>query len=260
MPEVTVDHNFNPFRETGTSGQARAPGKPVPTGWEVLYEGLEDPGEEVSEQSEWVVESETQTGSLFDPESLEGITEVLSIQVDRRYILTRVKSGLLLIDQHRAHQRVLYEKLLQNLSLKDPSSQTLLFPVNCELSPVESQVVEDMRESLLAMGFRFGACKESGLEITALPALIPESEAGIVLDGLIAQWQYQDSETGYSQGDRMARLLARSLAIRPGTPLDPVSRQALINDLFACKETERSPFNKTIHTTLRVEELEKKLN
>jgi DNA mismatch repair protein MutL len=171
-----------------------------------------------------------------------------------------VKSGLLLIDQHRAHQRILYEQFLQNLSLKEPASQTLLFPVECQLSPGDSQVVEDMREALLAMGFRFDSLKESGLEITALPALIPESKVGAVLDGLIAQWQYQDSETGYSEGDRMARLLARSLAIRPGAPLDPVSRQALINDLFACKETVRSPFNKTIHTTLSVEELEKRLH
>ena len=207
-----------------------------------------------------MVESDTQTGSLFEPESLEGINEVLSLQVDRRYILTRVKSGLLLIDQHRAHQRVLYEKFLQNLSLRDPASQTLLFPVNCELGPGELEVVEEMQESLLAMGFRFGTPKGSGLEITALPALIPESEAGAVLDGLIAQWQYQDSETGYSEGDRMARLLARSLAIRPGVPLDPVSRQALINDLFACKEPDRSPFNKKIHTTLSVAELENKLH
>jgi DNA mismatch repair protein MutL len=260
MPDVAVDPGFNPFREAGTSRPARVPGKPIPTGWEALYEDLEGPGEEVGEQSEWVVESDPQTGSLFEPESLEEINEILSLQVDRRYILTRVKSGLLLIDQHRAHQRVLYEKLLQNLSLKDPASQTLLFPVQCELSPGEFQVVEDMRESLLAMGFRFGTPKGSGLEITALPVLIPESEAGAVLDGLIAQWQYQDSETGYSEGDRMARLLARSLAIRPGKPLDPLSRQALINDLFACKETERSPFNKKIHTTLTVEELERKLN
>jgi DNA mismatch repair protein MutL len=206
-----------------------------------------------------VVESDARTGSLFGPESLAGINEVLSLQVDQRYILTRVKSGLLLIDQHRAHQRILYEQFLQNLSLVEPASQTLLFPVNCELSPGELQVVEDMRESLLAMGFRFDSPKESGLQVTALPALIPESEAGAVLDGLIAQWQYQDSETEYSEGDRMARLLSRSLAIRPGTPLDPVSRQALINDLFACKEPERSPFNKKIHTTLSVEELEKKL-
>ena len=260
LPEVTVDRNFNPFSEAGTFRPTSAPKKQSPGGWEALYEGLKDPGGEVSEHSEWVVESDTPAGSLFESESLEGLNEVFSLQVDRRYILTRVKSGLLLIDQHRAHQRVLYEKFLQNLSLKDPASQTLLFPVDCELSPGELQVVEDMRESLLAMGFRFGIPKGSGLEITALPALIPESEVGAVLDGLIAQWQYQDSETGYSEGDRMARLLARSLAIRPGVPLDPVSRQALINDLFACKETEKSPFNKTIHATLTVGELEKKLH
>jgi DNA mismatch repair protein MutL len=260
MPEVTVDRDFNPFSDPGSGRAAKPPyKKSSPGGWEALYEGLDGPAGEVSEQSQWVVESDARTGSLFGPASLEGINEVLSLQVDQRYILTRVKSGLLLIDQHRAHQRVLYEKFLQNLSLVEPASQTLLFPVSCEFSPGQLQVVEDMRESLLAMGFRFESLKESGLEITALPSLIPESEVGTVLDGLIAQWQYQDFETEYSEADRMARLLARSLAIRPGTPLDPVSRQALINDLFACKETERSPFNKKIHSTLSVEELEKKL-
>ena len=259
MPEVEVDQNFNPFSEARTSRPPKPYKKSIPGGWEALYEGLDESDGEVSEQSQWVVESDARTGSLFESGVLEEINEVLSLQVDQRYILTRVKSGVLLIDQHRAHQRVLYEKFLQNLSLVEPASQTLLFPVNCEFSPGELQVVEDMKESLFAMGFRFESPKESGLEITALPSLIPESEVGTVLDGLIAQWQYQDFETEYSEGDRMARLLARSLAIRPGAPLDPVSRQALINDLFACKETERSPFNKKIHTTLSVEELEKKL-
>ncbi|MDX1333384.1 MAG: DNA mismatch repair endonuclease MutL [Robiginitalea sp.] len=260
MPQVTVDRNFNPFSESASPRPGRSQNKSIPGGWEALYEGLADPVGEVGEQAQWVVESEVRPGSLFEPESLEGMKEVLTLQVDQRFILTRVKSGLLLIDQHRAHQRVLYEQFLQNLSQAEPASQTLLFPVNCGLSPGELQVVEEMRESLLAMGFRFDSLKESGLEITALPALIPESEVGSVLDGLIAQWQYQDSQTEYSEADRMARLLARSLAIPPGTPLDPVSRQALINDLFACKESERSPFNKKIHTTLSVAELENKLH
>ncbi len=259
MPEVTVDRNFNPFTESGSSRAARPLKKSASAGWEALYEGLQDPTGEVGEQSEWVVESASHSGSLFDAEGLSGSGEVLSLQLDRRYILTRVKSGLLLIDQHRAHQRILYEKFLQNLSLTEPVSQALLFPVVCELNPGEFRVVEEMQESLLAMGFRFDIQK-SRMEITALPALIPESEVGSILDGLIAQWQYQDSDTGYSDGDRMARLLARSLAIRPGTPLDPVSRQALIHDLFACKETQRSPFNKKIHATLSVDELEKKLH
>jgi DNA mismatch repair protein MutL len=260
MPEITVDRNFNPFSETGSSGSAKPFKKNIPGGWEALYEGLEAPSGNVGEQSEWVVESEVRTGTLFEQDSLRGINDVHSLQVDQKFILTRVKSGLLLIDQQRAHQRVLYEKFLQNLSLSEPTSQTLLFPVNCEFSSGEMQVVEEMLESLQAMGFRFGARRKSCLELVALPVLIPESEVGGILDGLIAQWQYKEGEAGYSEGDRMARLLARSLAIRPGMPLDPVSRQALINDLFGCKETEWSPFNKRIHTTLSVEQLEKKLD
>ncbi|TNF72033.1 MAG: DNA mismatch repair endonuclease MutL [Bacteroidetes bacterium] len=260
MPEVTVDRNFNPFSDTGSSGPTKTYKKALPGGWEALYEGLEAPAGEVGEQSEWVVESDVRTASLFEPDSLKGVNDVFSLQVDRKFILTRVKSGLLLIDQQRAHQRVLYEKFLENLSLSEPASQTLLFPLRCEFSPGEMQVVEEMFESLQAMGFRFGGRKKSSLEIIALPVLIPESEVAGLLDGLIARWQYQDGEMVYSEGDRMARLLARSVATRPGTPLDALSRQTLINDLFACRETQWSPFNKKIHTTLSVEELEKKLD
>ncbi len=88
---------------------------------------------------------------------------------------------------------------------------------------------------------------------------IPPAEAGHVFDELIANWQHHEAEAQFSEGDRLARLLSRVMAIRPGSALDATSRQALINDLFACKETALSPFNKKIHATLSVEELDKKL-
>ena len=259
VPEVTVDRNFNPFSESGPPGGKPSHTKPRPASWEALYEGLGEGMEKAGEPAPWVVESGVGSEPLFPTETLQGISEVVSLQLDQRYILTRVKSGLLLIDQHRAHQRVLYEQFLQNLSQQEPATQTLLFPVKLELSPADMHVLEDMQESLEAMGFRFGARAEGVLEITGLPGLIPESGVGRLLDGLIAQWQHQDAEAGYSEGDRMARLLSRSLSIRPGAPLDAASRQALINDLFACKEPGLSPFRKKIYATLTVEELEKKL-
>ncbi|MCO5725449.1 DNA mismatch repair endonuclease MutL [Robiginitalea marina] len=260
-PGVTVDRDFNPFAEPGSpSGRTGPVGKPVARGWEVLYEGLQEGGPAAREGLEWTVESDARDGTLFPGEALQDLGGIASFQIDRKYILTPVKSGLLLIDQHRAHQRVLYEQFLKSLSSGQPVSQALLFPLRLEFGPGEMQVLEGLREPMAAMGFRFGKQEGKSLEVVGLPAMIPESEAESVVDGLIAGWQRQEGEIGFSTADRMAKMLSRALAIPPGKVLDAPSRQALIHDLFACTETRRSPFDKIIHTSLTVEELEKKLH
>lgn len=259
-PRVAVDHNFNPFREGPVgSSPGKTYRKEAARGWEVLYEGLKEGKAQEGESETWIVESDPSPSSLFESETLEGLAEVVSFQIDRRYIVARMKSGLLVIDQHRAHQRVLYERFLENLSMKEPVSQVLLFPLRPDLGTVETELLTGMQDTLRAMGFTFGKSEDGGIEITAMPSLIPESEVAHVLDELLAEWQRHEGKTAYSEGDRLARLLARSLAVRPGHPMDASSRQALINDLFACTDSRISPFNKQIHFTLPVEEFEKKL-
>lgn len=259
-PGIEVDHNFNPFVENaGAVNKAKTYLKKEEGSWTALYEGLGGQQYQDGQDSHWVVESETAEAGLFQEDTMDSMTEVTSFQVDRKFILTRVKSGLLLIDQQRAHQRVLYEQFLESISRKEPASQTLLFPLDLSFDPMDLDILNDMQESLEALGFRMEANKETGIRISALPVLIPEAQVGTVLDELLTNWKEQGESSGYSEADRMARLLSRSLSIRPGRILDAASRQGLIDDLFACKESARSPFNKKIHTTLGVGELEKKL-
>ena len=263
LPQISVDRDFNPFAGGGGAGGRTGLSshrKAVSRGWEALYEGLGQETQLQEDTGEWVVESEARATPLFGSETMDSLSEVVSFQVDRRYILTRVKSGLLVIDQRRAHQRVLYERFLENLSRKEPVSQTLLFPVRPQLGPGETQVLLGMQDALRAMGFQLGSTDADGIEITAAPSLVPQGELASVLDQLIADWQVHEEETSYSEADRMARLLARTLAIRHGQPMDTSSRQALINDLFACRDAQLCPFNKPIHFTLSVEELEKRLS
>lgn len=260
IPRVAVDRNFNPFHNSpATTGSGFVSRKHKESSWEVLYEGLQGEENRAGEGKEWIVESGEREETLFEGDTLQSLTEVISFQVDRKYILTRVKTGLLLIDQRRAHQRVLYEKFLKNISGKEAASQALLFPIRPEFNRAEREVLEAMRGPMIAMGFRFAENTGGLHEITALPALIPESEVEKVLDGLIEHWQQHEGLGEYSAGDRLAKLLSQALSLPHGKVLDPFSQQALINDLFACKEAGLSPFNKRIHTTLTVEELENKL-
>ncbi len=260
VPQVEVDRNFNPFLEAGSSSVPRKNyTKGSGNSWTALYEGLGEGQYQEGAKTHWIVESDAAPEALFDEGALDSLSEIASFQVDRKYILTRVKSGLLLIDQQRAHQRVLYEQFLENISLKEPVSQTLLFPMKLPFDPAELEMLSEMSDSLKALGFNIEEGAEGEVAISALPVLIPDAEVGAILEELLATWRQPQGAEGFSEADRMARLLSRALSIRPGRILDTASRQALINDLFACKEPDRSPFNKKIHATFEVGELEKKL-
>ncbi|MGB5316328.1 MAG: DNA mismatch repair endonuclease MutL [Robiginitalea sp.] len=260
LPQVEVDRNFNPFREEATpSIQRKDSYKASGDSWTALYEGLGEGQYQEGAKTHWIVESDAPSEGLFDEGAMDALADVASFQVDRKFILTRVKSGLLLIDQQRAHQRVLYEQFLENISLKEPVSQTLLFPMKLPFDRGDLEILTEMNESMKALGFAMEEGSDGDVIISALPVLIPDAEVGGVLEELLTNWKQQLGTEGFSEADRMARLLSRALSIRPGRVLDTASRQALINDLFACKDPDRSPFNKKIHTTFGVDELEKKL-
>lgn len=263
VPGVTVDRHFNPFSEEGQaygSGLKRSRRQQEEeSGWNALYEGPEGiPGQEAS-GAQWIIESDPEQASLFAEGSRHDQGGIGMFQLGRKFILTRIKSGLLIIDQQRAHQRVLYERLLGNLTKKEPCSQVLLFPLEIELNPSEIHILKTMEDTLHGMGFRFGSWGSDRMQLTAMPEQIAEADARGIVEGLIAEWETHEEATHFSQGDRIAKALSRALSLRAGTLLEPESQQALVDDLFACKESGLSPFNEKIHTTLSVEELEKNL-
>ncbi len=261
QPHVTVDRSFNPFADPGTAPGGTRQGKREPrAGWEVLYEGLSGASDSGDQEAGLTIESESGSNTLFGQEATTAPDQSGIFQVGRKFLVTRIKSGLLLIDQHRAHQRVIYERLLRNTTRKEPVTQALLFPLELEFGTADWHVLDAMRDALGAMGFRFGKQGEQSVEITGLPVEVPESEAEAVLDGLIAGWQRHEGGDHFSQSDRVARALSRSLAVRHGVILEQQAQLELVNDLFGCKETGMSPFNKPIYRTLPMEELEKKLN
>ena len=257
-PRVEVDPTFNPFRTA--EPRAKTYAAPKAAGWEALYEGLPAVDLEESPPDTLVIPSDPQQGTLLDPEDRPAADQSGIFQVGRRFLLARIKSGAVLVHQHRAHQRILYEKFLRSTTGSESATQTLMFPLELELSPADRMVLTGMQESLADMGFRFSDAAGDTVSITGLPALVPESEAEAVLDGLIAHWEQHDGYTHFSQNDRMAKALCRSLAVPSGAVLEPEAQQALVNDLFACKEPAVSPFRKTVFITLSLEELEQKFN
>jgi DNA mismatch repair protein MutL len=258
-PVIEVDRSFNPFREeTQSRARAVAYKKEPVTSWESLYVGLESKGTKTQHDfSEVHFESEETTLSAFnDVNKVEHIQT--TYQLHNKYIVSTIKSGMLVIDQHRAHQRILYEDFLKNMTIKEGVSQQLLFPLQLHFSIQEIQIIEQLKEDLEHTGFVFSNFNKDIVEITGVPVGIPDSEVSIILEQLISDVENEVPDSNFSATDLLAKSMAKSLAIKTGQSLLKDEQEHLVNKLFACKEPNVSPTNRTTFITMSVDELDKK--
>ena len=261
IPQIQVDRTFNPFENIAPpkKGAQRAEyEKPTTDGWEQLYEGLrKDPGQ--GEESKITYESDQVTGNLFkDKSKASAKADSTTYQLQNKYIVTTIKSGMIVIHQHRAHQRVLYEELLKNITLASSVSQQLLFPLVLSFSPSELAIFLQLKEGLENTGFVFGGVKDEALEITGIPTAVTEAEVPIIIEQLLSDLENEVPDVGFSQTDALAKSMAKSMAVKSGEPLEASSREHLVNSLFACKEPTVSPSNKTTFISITSDELERK--
>ena len=260
FPMVEVDSAFNPFKEEKASRSAMkmAFKKEPVASWESLYVGLESKStKSPNDFSELQFESEEQTGDMFtDDKHAETIQN--TYQLHNKYIISNIKSGMLMINQHRAHQRVLYEDFLKQITIKESVSQQSLFPVETHFSPEEIEIIKDVRDDLEHTGFVFSNFTKNVIEITGVPINVPASEVSLIFEQLIADIQNEVPESNFSATDLLAKSMAKSLAIKIGQSLTALEQDHLVNSLFGCKEPNISPANKPTFITLTMDELDRK--
>ncbi|MEP2059082.1 MAG: DNA mismatch repair endonuclease MutL [Maribacter litoralis] len=260
IPQVVVDSSFNPFEATEKQSKGNISGgnykKPKVEGWENLYAGLETKVE--SNVSHLEFESEVVNSSIFDDEKETVEQSTTTFQLRKKFIITTIKSGMVVINQSRAHQRVLYEKFLKNITIKEAVSQQLLFPLTLSFSPGEMNILREIKDSLCTVGFVFGELNDDGVEIKGVPVLVVESEVQMIMEQLMSDFQQEVPGDSFSQSDMLAKTLAKTLSVKTGESLDEFSQVKLVNDLFACKETTLSPFNKKVYVTITENDIERK--
>jgi len=261
-PTVEVDRSFNPFQEEKTSGKSggfSAPyRKEAATHWESLYVGLESKGTKTTQDfSEIEMESQPENATLFN-ESNSVESAQSTFQLHNKYIISTIKSGMLIIDQHRAHQRILYEGLLKHTTIQEAVSQQLLFPLELQFSSSEMEFLQQLKEDLEHTGFVFSKFEDTQVEITGVPVNVPESEVSIILEQLISDVEQEVPDSNFSATDLLAKSLSKSLAIKTGQSLTNMEQEHLVNSLFACKEPSVSPSNRTTFITMSVDDFDKK--
>ena len=237
-PPIEVDSSFNPFKDSASNR------KPKMEQWEGLYSGIQSlPTEEVSS-----------THSLVEVPQATRVFQLFS-----KYIVCPLRTSMLLIDQSRAHQRILYERFLSAITTKKGISQQLLFPLTIELNPQQEEQFKSSYEILEALGFEIKHIEKS-IEVMGAPEHCPPSKIESVIETLLLENDKESENQHFSYADQVAKSMAQSLAIRPGETLKLEEQQRLLDDFFGCKETTVSPFNKQIFITLEKGEIEQKLS
>ena len=271
IPTIQVDGNYNPFAPEKPKAFSSFK-RPEPTAsWESLYVSLKHDTESIRGQdelpsfgndmqsggNEMQFESEAVTSSLFDDGDVEQAVN-RTYQIHKKYIVNPIKSGMVIVDQQRAHQRVLYERFLTNMTVQQAASQQLLFPLNLYFSSSEMELIHELKIALVNTGFVFEETASDHVVISGLPVNVTESEVSIVLEQLLGDLQDGIPDSSFSQNDSIAKSMARSLAVKTGTYLTEKEQENLVNGLFACKDPNVSPFQKPTFITMRVEDLDKK--
>ena len=262
IPAIEVDRSFNPFsedvdRKEKTTRQNTG-FKSAPTAsWESMYVGLESKGNNSqSDFSQVTFESESKDESIFNDSAIE--TRKTTFQLQHKYIVSTLKSGMLIIDQNRAHQRILYESFLKHITVKEATSQQLLFPLQLHFTPNETKIIDDLKSDLEHTGFAFSELNDKEIMITGVPVGVPESEVSIILEQLISDVENDVPDTNFSAADLLAKSMAKSLAIKNGQSLNSTEQEHMVNSLFACKEPNVSPTNRPTFITMAVDDIEKK--
>lgn len=257
QPHIEVDRDFNPFRneqETPSRNKSSFRIKQRQSDWEGLYSGLNS--DDMEDSLSVKFESEAVTGELFPTEE-DNIPSGI-FQVQKKYIVGALKEGMLIIDQHRAHYRILYEEFLKNITVKSSLSQQLLFPLILHFSNREIEMLIEIKDSLEQTGFDFSEINDEEVKINGIPNMVSESEVGTILDEVFAKLEQEVPDNEFKNTNRLAQTLAKSTAIKRGVSLSYKEQTSLINRLFACKEATVTPTEENIFIRLSADDLDKK--
>ncbi|MCU0433248.1 MAG: DNA mismatch repair endonuclease MutL [Bacteroidia bacterium] len=267
-PGIHVNPNYNPFAtesspSTTQGGKTSYNGSGLSTrdknnlaNWQELYDL--HTGTKNAEPS-FAPEPETsiQQHSAFDeePEQTKGIQVW---QIHDRYIVSTIKSGVIVIDQQRAHERILYERYLRSLEQHAASCQQILFPETVELPVRDAALLTQLLDSVNALGFDIRPFGPRSFVIHGIPAGTEEQDAQHLLTGMLADYQQTGHDVQLDTHAQLARALARQTAIRPGRSLSIAEMQTLTDELFATSLPAHAPDGKPALITFGLDELDKR--
>lgn len=265
-PKTTYNPDYNPFNTSAVppSSYSSKPSRD----WEQLYEGLEH-----HSSAQHIQKSYPDDGDYFTAASMEQpVTPTLydhseeaamgekssqHYQFKGRFILTSVKSGLMIIDQQRAHIRILYDQYLEQITRRQGASQGMLFPDIVQFPVSEVPVLQEIMEDLSYLGFELTDLGGGSYAINGIPSGIEGLNPVELIQSMVHTAMEKGGKVKEEVQSNLALTLAKAAAIVPGQVLTNEEMNGLVDGLFAVATPNYTPDGKTVLSVLQEDELEK---
>lgn len=270
QPRILFDPSYNPFAEEASGdggGQASSRGGTAPATGKLARPA--DP-EAQDTFPDFTIDPEREDfppetqGRLFasdrpQDEDPAPASDKRYTLINGRYILTHIKTGILLVDPLRAHWRILYEKFLRSVRSRGSLSQQILFPITLTLSPWQIPLFDQVKDELSSAGFHFEPRDGDTVRILGIPPGVGEGQAENLVFCVLDDYK-AERPTGEALEQNIARSLSRALRMSKPETLTQGEMETLISDLFECEEPSLSPNGKPTFVKIGLDELEKKFD
>ena len=251
VPKVKYNPDYNPFRNSSEAPRSSSPSNR----WEELYQNLQKP----SQETELFSSKMTLPDIQEEEEPTENVIEEKSpshYQYKGRYIMTAVKSGLMIIDQHRAHVRILFDRYQEQLKRSEAAAQKLLFPENLHCTTSEEVTLSKILPELQDLGFEISPLGGSTYAILAVPSGLEGLDMINLLRDMILSAQEKPTNLREEISRELALTMARKAAIPQGQVLNNAEMENIFNSLFSSSNPNYTPDGKNILCILKQNEIE----
>ncbi|MGQ1945758.1 DNA mismatch repair endonuclease MutL [Geofilum sp. OHC36d9] len=261
IPEVHFNPDYNPFNTGNNVTHNR---QSAPRNWESLYNGFEsEAGSEPDDfEAPETIVLPSRSNNIDMPQNNTSLNEAPEIsaayfQVKSRYILTPVKSGLMIIDQRRAHERVLYERFLNKIQTRKSTTQQLLFGEPLSFNAEETALLKDIKNDLAIFGFDIKE-ENNTFTVKGIPSEFENVNTAQLLENLLEAYKTGEVNPGEEVRQQLAAIMARNACMKYGETLTQEEMALLVGNLFSCQMAHYTPGGQTIISIIDNEELEKR--
>ncbi len=245
IPHEEFNPDFNPFEEDKINDPRGDAYSTRASQWESLYKDLSAAGE-------------TLAGSIRQRMEQPGETAASALfQLKKKYIFLAVKSGIMIVDQKRAHERILYEKYLGTLDRKSPVAQQQLYPLTLEMNARDHALLIEIFDDICSLGFEIRDLGKHRIEIKAIPAEMQSSGTEEWLELFLKDYKEREADIKTEASSKLAASMARASAIGYDRKLEAEEMRELMDQLFACREPGVTADGKAVLRILPMEDLEK---
>ncbi len=271
-PTVHVDTTYNPFRAGGGGSSVKRPNYD----WQQLYSSFNNTKEGSTVQpdsdndfpskldfsdgyvSNFSSEGEQSVFPEFESKLNQSGRTVL--QLKGKYIMTPSAEGLMVIDQHRAHGIILFERFVAGISSREMASQRVLFPEIMQLTVSQSETLHGIWEELIALGFDLADMGQNSYSINAIPAGIEGIDVRDLIGQMLVTASEKEHDAKASLQKRMAWTLAETAAVPVGQSLSQEEMLSMVDDLLSLKTPAYTPDGKSVFIIVSYDELQKRFN